>query len=111
MPRACPRRRASSTITAQCVPRPWEMRQLYIVEARAKPLAWHQRFGTDGPSIPKRILYIDSEGWFITASDQYGKDGALWKTLALFTAYRDRSGLDAGAAIYLPANLSHGHGR
>src|SRR5271156_7008679 len=36
-------------------------------------------------SIPKRILYIDSEGWFITASDQYSKDGALWKTLAIFT--------------------------
>ena len=81
-------------------PEDWEMRQLYIVEATAKPLDWHQRIGTDGLDIPKRILYIDSEGWFIAASDQYGKDGALWKTLALFTAYRDRSALDARVAIY-----------
>jgi hypothetical protein len=88
-------------------PEDWEMRQLYIVEATAKPLLWHQRFGTDGPSIPKRMLYIDSEGWFITASDQYGKDGVLWKTLALFTAYRDRSGLDAGVAIYPFRRIFH----
>jgi hypothetical protein len=81
-------------------PENWEMRQLYIVEATAKPLDWHQRIGTDGLDIPKRILYIDSEGWFIAASDQYGKDGALWKTLVLFTAYRDRSAPDAKAAIY-----------
>lgn len=81
-------------------PEDWEMRQLYIVEATAKPLDWHQRIGTDGLDIPKRILYIDSEGWFIAASDQYGKNGALWKTLALFTAYRDRSAPDARVAIY-----------
>lgn len=81
-------------------PENWEMRQIYIVEATEKPLSWHQDIGTSGLSIPKRILYIDSEGWFITASDQYGKDGALWKTLALFTAYRDRSALDAKVAIY-----------
>jgi hypothetical protein len=59
-----------------------------------------QRIGTDGLDIPKRILYIDSEGWFIAASDQYGKDGALWKTLAVFWAYRDRSAPDARVAIY-----------
>jgi Protein of unknown function (DUF1329) len=81
-------------------PENWEMRQLYIVEATAKPLAWHQEIGTSGLSIPKRILYIDSEGWFITASDQYAKTGALWKTLAIFTAYRDRSATGAKAAIY-----------
>ena len=73
---------------------------MYIVEATAKPLAWHQEIGTSGLSIPKRILYIDSEGWFITASDQYSKTGALWKTLAIFTAYRDRSAMGAKAAIY-----------
>jgi len=81
-------------------PENWEMRQLYIVEATEKPLSWHQQIGSSGLSIPRRILYIDSEGWFITASDQYGKDGTLWKTLALFTAYRDRSALDARVAIY-----------
>jgi hypothetical protein len=28
------------------------------------------------------------------------QDGTLWKTLALFTAYQDRSALDARVAIY-----------
>jgi Protein of unknown function (DUF1329) len=81
-------------------PENWEMRQLYIVEATQKPLSWHQDIGSSGLSIPKRIFYIDSEGWFITASDQYSKNGALWKTLALFTAYRDRSAIDAKVAVY-----------
>ncbi len=54
-------------------PEDWEMRHLYIVEANEKPKHSY--------SIPKRIFYIDSEGWFITASDQYDRDGKLWKTL------------------------------
>ena len=51
-------------------------------------------------SIPKRVLYIDSEGWFVTASDQYDRSGTLWKTLAIFTGYRDRSMPEAQVAIY-----------
>ncbi len=38
--------------------------------------------------IPKRVLYIDSEGWFITASDQYDLQGKLWKTIATFNTFR-----------------------
>jgi hypothetical protein len=70
----------------------WEMRHLYIVEADQKP-------GHD-LSIPKRIFYIDAEGWFISASDQYGRDGKLWKTLATFNTFRDRPVPDAQVAIY-----------
>jgi Protein of unknown function (DUF1329) len=81
-------------------PENWEMRRLYVIEADAKPLSWHQRIGTSGVSIPKRILYIDSEGWFITASDQYDKEGKLWKTLATFNTYRDRPVPGAKVAIY-----------
>ncbi len=81
-------------------PENWEMRQLYIVEATVKPLSWHQKIGSSGVVIPKRILYIDSEGWFITASDQYDPGGKLWKTLATFNAYRDRPVPDAKVAIY-----------
>jgi hypothetical protein len=73
-------------------PENWEMRHLYVVEADAKP-------GVDA-TIPKRILYIDSEGWFITASDQYDRSGKLWKTLATFNTYRDRPVPDARIAIY-----------
>jgi hypothetical protein len=73
-------------------PENWEMRHLYVIEADSKP-------GRDA-TIPKRIFYIDSEGWFITASDQYDRDGKLWKTVATFNAYRDRPVPDAKIAIY-----------
>jgi hypothetical protein len=73
-------------------PENWEMRHLYVVEATSKP-------GID-VTIPKRILYVDSEGWFITASDQYDRDGKLWKTIATYQTYRDRPVPDAKIAIY-----------
>ncbi len=73
-------------------PENWEMRHLYVVEADAKP--------GNNFSIPKRILYIDSEGWLITASDQYDREGKLWKTIVAFNTYRDRPVPDAKVAIY-----------
>ncbi len=74
----------------------WEMRHLYVIEATAKP-----RTPIGGSVIiPKRILYIDSEGWLITASDQYNPQGRLWKTLVTFNAYRDRPVPDAKVAIW-----------
>ncbi len=73
-------------------PENWEIRHLYVVEADAKP-------GMD-LTIPRRILYIDSEGWFITASDQYDRSGRLWNTLVNFLAYSDRSEPGAQVAIY-----------
>ena len=73
-------------------PEDWELRHLYAIEATAKP--------NHNITIPKRVLYIDSEGWFITASDQYDGDGKLWKTIATFNAYRDRPVPDAKVAIY-----------
>ena len=73
-------------------PEDWELRHMYIIEANQK--------GGHGFSIPKRIFYIDSEGWLITASDQYGVDGKLWKTLVLYNTYRDRPVPDAQVAIY-----------
>ena len=77
-------------------PENWEMRQLYVIEVDAKQSSM---LGS-GVSIPKRIFYIDSEGWFITASDQYDREGKLWKTLATFNAYRDRPVPDARVAIW-----------
>jgi len=69
-------------------PENWEMRQLYVIEATAKPASWTQKIGNDGLTIPKRIIYLDSEGWFITGSDQYDRDTTLWKTIATFSTYR-----------------------
>ena len=77
-------------------PENWEMRQLYVIEADAKQTSM---LGS-GPTIPKRIFYIDSEGWFITASDQYDREGKLWKTIATFNAYRDRPIPDASKSIW-----------
>ncbi|MHB8382761.1 MAG: DUF1329 domain-containing protein [Candidatus Binataceae bacterium] len=77
-------------------PEDWEMRRVYVVEADAKR-AGH--FG-DRPPILKRILYIDSEGWFITASDQYDHGGQLWKTLAIFNTVRDREFPDSKVSIF-----------
>ena len=51
-------------------------------------------------TIPRRILYIDSEGWFVTASDLYDREGQLWKTVATFNAYRDRPTPDAQATVW-----------
>ncbi|MDO8434515.1 MAG: DUF1329 domain-containing protein [Candidatus Binatus sp.] len=73
-------------------PENWELRHVYVIEADIKP-------GVDA-TIPKRVLYIDSEGWFITASDQYDREGKLWKTLTTFHTYRDRPVPDAKIAIY-----------
>ena len=73
-------------------PEDWEMRHIYVVEADSKP--------NKNVSIPRRILYIDSEGWFITASDQYDRQGQLWKTIATFQTFRDRPVPDAKVAIY-----------
>ena len=81
-------------------PENWEMRQLYVIEAIARPVSWTQKIGNDGMTIPKRVLYIDSEGWFITASDQYDRNGTLWKTIATFSTYRDRPIPDAHVAIF-----------
>ena len=81
-------------------PEAWEIRQLYVIEATAKLLSWHQKIGSNGVLIPKRVLYIDSEAWFITASDQYDQQGKLWKTIAAFNTYADRPVADAKVAIY-----------
>jgi hypothetical protein len=77
-------------------PENWEMRYLYVIEATAKPASV---LGSP-TTIPKRILYIDSEGWFVTAADLYDREGQLWKTVATFSAYRDRPTPDAQASVW-----------
>ncbi len=77
-------------------PENWQMRHLYVVEATAK-----KRSSFGGVTIiPQRMLYIDSEGWFVTASDLFDWDGHLWKTIATFHAYRDRPIPGARVAIW-----------
>lgn len=77
-------------------PEDWELRHVYVIEADAR----RPGLLADVPPIAKRILYIDSQGWFITASDQYDHAGKLWKTLAVFNTVRDREYPDSKAAVY-----------
>ena len=70
----------------------WEIRRLYVIEAHARP--------NTNMTIPTRILYVDSEGWFIPASDQYDRDDRLWKTLVNFITYDDRAAPGARIAVY-----------
>jgi hypothetical protein len=77
-------------------PEAWEMRKVYVIEADArKPSSMGDR-----PPIAKRILYIDSQGWFITASDQYDRAGGLWKAMVIFNTVRDRQYPDSKTAVY-----------
>jgi hypothetical protein len=74
----------------------WQPRRVYVIEATAKsgsPLS-------PGTPVPKRIFYIDSEGWFITASDLYDREGRLWKTIVNFYAYGDRATPGTRVAIW-----------
>jgi len=77
-------------------PQNWQMRRLYVIEATAK----HQTSLGGSTIVPRRVLYIDSEGWFITASDLYGPNGQLWKTIANFHAYSDRATPNARVAVW-----------
>jgi hypothetical protein len=74
----------------------WQLRRVYVIEATAKPSS----LISASVLIPKRIFYIDSEGWFITASDLYDREGRLWKTIANFQAYSDRATPAAGVAVW-----------
>ena len=74
----------------------WQPRRAFVIEATAKsgsPLS-------AGTLVPKRIFYIDSEGWFITASDLYDREGRLWKTIVNFYAYSDRATPGTRVAIW-----------
>jgi hypothetical protein len=94
---------------------------VYVIEAIEKP----RPLVIARTLVPKRILYIDSEGWFITASDLYDRDGrviarlngasvAVWPFKRIFeTAMVDEDvvnrfstvvfipGLDGRNALYL----------
>lgn len=77
-------------------PQNWQVRRVYVIEATAKRLSPVAA----SVIVPRRVLYIDAEGWFITASDLYDNNGRLWKTIANFHAYSDRATPNANVAIW-----------
>ena len=82
--------------TSAC-PEGWELRRLYLVEARPR------RRGEESESAAldsRTILYEDSEVWFFPYIDTYDRKGQLWRNHIYWLAYRDRPVPDAKVAIY-----------
>jgi hypothetical protein len=80
---------------ATACPEAWEMRHMYIVEAKPR---------TDklaGGALDKQTdIYLDAEVWFEPYIDTYDQKGHLWRTHIYWLAYRDRPVPDARVAIY-----------
>jgi Protein of unknown function (DUF1329) len=82
--------------TSAC-PEDWEMRRLYVVEARPR------RSGGESNTEAidsKTLIYMDSEVWFMPYIDTYDQRGQLWRSHIYYVAYRDRPVPDARVAIY-----------
>jgi len=78
---------------ASACPEAWEMRHMYVVEA--KP----DRSRID--AIDSRtLIYMDSEMWFEPYIDTYDRQGNLFRQHIYWLATRDRPVPDARVAIY-----------
>lgn len=82
---------------ATSCPNNWEMRHMYIVEARPR---WGERGGAGETLESKNVLYFDVEMAFLPYGDTYNRSGELWRAVIEFMGYRDRPAPDARVAIY-----------
>lgn len=78
---------------ASTCPEGWEMRHIYIVEAKPRP-------GKVNALHSREILYMDGEIWWMPYLDNYDRKGQLWENYVYWLAYRDRPVPDAKVAIY-----------
>jgi Protein of unknown function (DUF1329) len=78
--------------TSAC-PEAWEMRHLYVVEA--KP----DRAQTNALDA-RTVIYLDGEMWFEPYIDTYDRGGHLFRSHIYWLATRDRPVPDAKVAIY-----------
>jgi hypothetical protein len=78
--------------TSAC-PEAWEMRHLYVVEARPNR---REVNALDA----RTIVYLDSEMWFEPYIDTYDRQGRLFRNHIYWLATRDRPVPDAKVAIY-----------
>ena len=74
-------------------PDPWEIRHMYVVEARVRPGHFNSLYDHE-------VLYIDSEAVFVMADDIYDRQGQLFVNYTSWMYYSDRSEPDARIAIY-----------
>jgi hypothetical protein len=81
---------------ATACPENWEIRDLWIVEARPRGFA-----GGSSQTLQSRtVIYIDSELWFEPYVDEYDAQGQLWQNHIYWLTYRDRPVPEARVAIY-----------
>jgi hypothetical protein len=75
-------------------PDPWQLRRLYVIEAKPRP----GRFATSLYS--REIIYIDSEADFPMFVDMYDRRGELMNSYTSWLNYADRARSDSRIAIY-----------
>jgi hypothetical protein len=88
-----PEIRCTSDGGVSACPEAWEMRHVYIIEA--KP-----RRDLIQALDSKTVVYMDSEAWFNPYIDTYDQQGRLWRNHIYWLTYRDRPVPDARVAIY-----------
>jgi hypothetical protein len=79
---------------ASACPEAWEMRHMYVVEARPRADRAARALQS------KTVVYLDSEAWFEPYIDEYDRQGRLWLNHVWWMTYRDRPVPDAKVAIY-----------
>ena len=80
---------------ATACPEAWEMRHVYIVEAKPR------RDMSNAGALEKLAnVYVDAELGFQPYIDTYDQSGRLWRAHIYWLAYRDRPVPDARVAIY-----------
>ena len=75
-------------------PDPWQLRRLYMIEAKARP----GRYAS--PLYSREIIYIDSEADFPMFVDMYDNRDQLWFNYTTWMNYADRARSDSRIAIY-----------
>lgn len=88
-----PDRRCLTDGGASHCPDPWEVRTMYIVEARP-------RAGRFVSVYAREVMYIDTEADFVMADDLYDRAGELWENETSWMHYADRAEPGARVAIY-----------
>ena len=63
----------------------WELHRVWVVEATLKPGEQH--------AYSRRVFYVDEDTWAAVASDEYGPDGQLLRTVFSLPSYNYVAGV------------------
>jgi hypothetical protein len=79
---------------ASACPELWQMRHMYVIEAKPRPQKISQALQS------KTLVYMDAELSYEPYIDTYDRKGQLWQNHIYWLTYRDRPVPDAKVAIY-----------